>query len=210
MQTAPAAPAAAPTVAQQPTAPTAPTAPVAPEAGDVKPVDADVDNIRGNPDAVISVIEYSDFECPFCQRHHPTMQQLVDEYDGKVNWVYRHFPLSIHPGAQKAAEATQCAREQGGNDAFWEYADALFEKGTSAAMLPQIATDLGLDATKFNDCLSSDKYAQYVADDMSGGASAGVRGTPGNIVYNNKTKESRLVSGAQPAANFKSIIDGML
>lgn len=206
------APAPAPAVVQAPTpsAPTPTPAPEAPPAGEVKEVDLENDNIRGSKDAVISLIEYSDFECPFCSRHHPTMQQLVDDYDGKVNWVYRHFPLSFHPNAQKASEGSQCARELGGNDAFWDFADLIFESGPDVANLPGYAVDLGLDEAKFKDCLDSGKYEQYVKDDMASGQAAGVRGTPGNIVFNNKTKESKVVSGAQPAANFKTIIDGML
>jgi protein-disulfide isomerase len=78
------------------------------------------DHIRGNPNAPVKIVEYSDMECPFCKRFHPTMQQTVDEYDGKVAWVYRHFPLdSIHSKARSEAIATECAGELGGNDMFW-------------------------------------------------------------------------------------------
>ncbi len=202
-----AAPQAAPQAAQQPTVAAAP-APT--PSGDVKAVDPEVDNVRGDPDAVISVIEYSDFECPFCQRHHPTMAQLLEDYDGKINWVFRHFPLSFHPNAQKAAEASQCARELGGNDAFWEFSDIVFEKGPDNAQLGTYAEEIGLDAQAFKDCVDSGKYTKYVQDQIAEGQAAGVRGTPGNIVYNNETKESRIISGAQPLANFKVVIDEML
>ena len=83
----------------------------------VRPVSRERDHIYGNPDAVISLIEYSDFECPFCKRFHTTPKEIVDAYGGRVNWVYRHFPLAMHnPGAQKQAEASECANELGGND----------------------------------------------------------------------------------------------
>jgi protein-disulfide isomerase len=197
-------------VAQAPTpaAPTPQQPPEPPPAGDVAPPD-DSDHIRGNKDAQISVIEYSDFECPFCKRVHGTLQQLVDDYDGKVNWVYRHYPLGFHPNAEKASIATECAAELGGNDAFWAYTDLIFEnQGTWT--FEEYAKTVGLDAGKFNDCLNSDKYKQDVADEMAEGSEAGVRGTPGNLIYNNETGEAKVVSGAQPVENFKAVIDEML
>lgn len=195
-----------------PSVPSVPTAaaPEAPPAGDVKPVDPNYDHIRGNPDAKISVIEYSDFECPFCSRNHPTMQQIIDTYGDDVNWVYRHFPLSFHPNAQKAAEASECAAEIGGNDKFWEMTDMLMEKGADNAQLESYAAAIGLDAGDFKTCLDSGTMAARVQSDTAEGGSAGVNGTPGNIVLNNKTKESRIVSGAQPFAAFKTVIDEML
>lgn len=198
--------AGAPVPPSVPSVPTA-AAPEAPPAGDVKPVDPQVDHIRGNPDAKISVIEYSDFECPFCSRNHPTMQQIVDTYGDDVNWVYRHFPLGFHPNAQKAAEASECAAEQ---DKFWEMADMIMEKGADNTQLESYAAAIGLNAAKFKDCLDSGKTAAHVQSDTAEGGSAGVNGTPGNIVYNNETKESRMVSGAQPFAAFQTVIDEML
>jgi protein-disulfide isomerase len=200
-------------VVKQPTNPTPTPPPAAPTAKDVKPVDPNIDHIRGNPNAAISVIEYSDYECPFCARHHPTMQQLVDDYGDDVNWVYRHYPLGFHDNAQIAAEAAECANELGGNDAFWSYSDVLFEKGVAGKTREDFitfATDLNLETSKFTECLDSGKYTQHVKDDMASGAAAGVSGTPGNIVYNNNTKEANLVSGAQPVSAFKAIIDPML
>ena len=138
------------------------------------------------------------------------MEQVVEQYDGKVNWVYRHFPLSFHPNAQKASEGAECAGELGGSDAYWSFTDMVFEKGPNNAQLTSYATTIGLDEAAFTDCLDSDKYAQKVADDMQEGQAAGVRGTPGTIVYNNKTKEARVVSGAQSVANFVTTIDQLL
>ena len=192
-----------------PTPPSVPTAaaPEAPPAGDVKPVDAAVDHIRGNPDAAVSVIEYSDFECPFCSRNHPTMQQIVDTYGDDVNWVYRHFPLAFHPNAQKAAEASECAAEEG---KFWEMADMIMEKGSDNTQLEAYAAAIGLNAAAFKECLDSGRMAAKVQSDMTEGSSAGVSGTPGNIVLKNGTKDSRMVSGAQPFAAFQTVIDEML
>ncbi|OGJ71057.1 hypothetical protein A3H22_04370 [Candidatus Peribacteria bacterium RIFCSPLOWO2_12_FULL_55_15] len=181
--------------------------PPPPPAGDVPPVDPKIDHIQGDGNADLFVIEYSDFECPFCQRHHPTMQQLVKDYDGKVAWVYRHFPLGFHQNAEPAAIASECANELGGNDAFWQFADLVFEKGFDFAAH---AKEIGLNEAKFKSCIDSGKFKQFVQDQMNGGSQAGVDGTPGNIVYNPKTKKGEIVSGAQPVQNFKTVIDRML
>lgn len=93
----------------------------------IKPITGE-DHIFGNSDAPIKIVEFSDLECPFCQKFHPTVKQIVEDYDGQVTWVYRHFPLeSIHSYARPAAEASECVAELGGNDAFWQYLDLLFE-----------------------------------------------------------------------------------
>ncbi len=208
-------PAPAP-VAQQPT-PAAPQRPPQPEtAQDVPPVDPQKDHIRGNPNAQVAVIEYSDFECPFCKRVHPTYQQIMKEYGDKVMWVYRHYPLSFHANAQKEAEASECVAELGGNDAFWKFTDAIYERTTSQGTgfaldkLAPLAKEVGVNEAKFQSCLDSGKYAQKVKDDMDGGNKAGVNGTPGNIIVNLKTQKNSLVSGAQPFENFKSAIDSLL
>ncbi|MDD5054982.1 MAG: DsbA family protein [Candidatus Peribacteraceae bacterium] len=198
-------------------APAAPRPPAEPQvAQEVPPVDPEKDHIRGNPNAQVAVIEYSDFECPFCKRVHPTYQQIMKEYGDKVMWVYRHYPLGFHQNAQKEAEATECANELGGNDAFWKFTDGIVEKTTSNGtgfpldQLPVLAKEIGLSETKFKSCLDSGKYAQHVKDDMDGGSKAGVSGTPGNIILNVKTQKNTIISGAQPFANFKSAIDALL
>lgn len=148
----------------------------------------DADHIRGNKNANVTFIEYSDFECPFCKRFEPTMQQMEAEYGDRVRIVYRHYPLSFHANAQKEDEASECASELGGNDTFWQYHDAIFERTTSGgtgfalADLVPLAKELGLDESKFLDCLDTGKYVQHVKDDMAGGAAAGVTGTPGSIL----------------------------
>lgn len=185
-------------------------APAAPTAQSVVAPDAKNDHIRGNPNAEISLIEYSDFECPFCQRHHPVMQQAVDEFDGKVNWVFRHYPLNFHPNAKPAAMASECAAELGGNDAFWLFTDLVFSKGSAPSNFPAYVSEIGLDVTSFETCLTSGKYSDKVDAQLAEGSNSGVRGTPGTIVYNNKTKDSRYISGAQPYSNVKSAIDELL
>ena len=192
-----------------------PVAQVAPEpeenpAVKVDPV-TDSDHVRGSRDAKIALIEYSDFECSYCLMFHPTAQQVVDEYDGQVMWVYRHFPLdSIHPKAQKYGEATECAAKLGGEDKFWELGETLFEEATPLADLGELAGSLGLDQNAFTECLDSDEMADVVKEQAISGAKAGVRGTPGNILLNTETGEAQLVSGAVPFGTLKSAIDEML
>lgn len=200
------------TVAVNPPAePSPPPPPAAPS----KPPAAvtDKDHVRGNPKAKITVIEYSDFECPFCKRHAPTMAQVLSTYKDDVNIVYRHFPLSFHPNAQKLAEGSECAAELGGNDAFWKFHDTVFERdgsSLSADKLPALAKEMGLNEAKFKLCLDSGKYAKTVADQMQSGIESGVQGTPGNFIVNNDTKESKEISGAVPFSSFQSAIDAML
>jgi len=178
----------------------------------VKNVDkvSNEDHIYGNADAKISLIEYSDFQCPYCKRFHPTPKALVDEYDN-VNWIYRHYPLSFHdPAATLQAMASECAAELGGNDAFWDYADGLYEQNPKDnSSLVALAADQGLDEASFKTCLDSEKYKQKVKDQMQNGVDSGVRGTPGTIVLNNETGEAKLLSGAQKADAFKKLIDEM-
>ena len=184
-------------------------------AGDVPEITKS-DRVKGDRNASVALIEYSDLECPFCKQFHPTVQKVVDDYGGKVMWVYRHYPLNFHANAQKEAEASECALELGGNDGFWKYADAIYERTTSGGTgfaldsLVPLAKEIGLNEAKFKECLDSGKMAQAVKDQMDGGTKAGVSGTPGNIVMNLKTKETRMIPGAVPFDQIKPIIDEML
>ncbi len=202
-------------VAIQPPAPPAVPTPPAPAGKGPAEVTAR-DHVRGNAKAKVTVIEYSDFECPFCKRHAPTMAQLSTLYKDDINVVFRHFPLSFHQNAMKEAEASECVAELAGNDAFWKFHDAIFERGTAGGTgfaldkLPALAKELGADEAKFKSCLDSGKYTKYVQDQMQEGIEAGVQGTPGNFVVNNDTKAFENISGAVPVTSFQSIIDGML
>lgn len=162
-------------------------------------------------DAQITLVEYSDFQCPYCLRHHPTMQRIIQEYGDKVSWVYRHFPLtSIHPQAQASAEASECANEQG---KFWDYADKLFENQTQLGsdLYTKLAKDLKLSESKFNDCVSSGKYRSVVTADSTDGDSVGITGTPATVVMRGDDPATgQLVSGALPYESFKAAIDQML
>jgi len=134
----------------------------------VKVVSAE-DHIRGNPDAKVSIIEFSDFQCPFCQRLHPTLTRILDEFPEDVNWVYRHFPLTqIHSRALTAAIASECIAEQGGNDAFWSFADTVFgnQNAIGDDLYTSIVNDLGLDLDQFRSCADSSKYnsSLYIAN----------------------------------------------
>lgn len=175
----------------------------------------DKDHIKGSADAQLTWIEYSDLECPFCKKIHPDLQKMLDEYKGKVKWVYRHFPLDqIHPKADKEAEATECAAELGGNDAFWKMADKIFEvtpsnNGLNLDDLPKLASQIGLDQNKFKSCLDSGKYAKHVEEDFQGGSKSGVTGTPGNFLLDKKGN-AWIIPGAMPYATIKQVIDKAL
>lgn len=193
-----------------------PQQPVAQQTGDLeqmKPISKD-DHIRGNPNAPVKIVEYSDTECPFCKRFHGTMQEVMNEYgkDGKVAWVYRHFPLvQLHSKARKEAVALECANEQGGNDKFWSYADRLYEitpanNGLDPAELPKIARYVGLDVVKFNTCLVSTKYDSHIEEEVRNATTTGGNGTPWSIVVAANGKKYPL-SGAQPYASVKQLID---
>ena len=191
--------------------PTAP-APSAQPAGSTTGTDTNFeisadDHIRGDFNAPITIVEFSDFQCPFCSRFHPTLLKILDEYPGKVRWVYKHFPLaSIHPQAQAAAEASECAADQGGNDAFWAYGDALFDNQSSLGrdLYVRLAKEQGLNTNEFESCIDSGKFKQKVQDDYQEGIAAGVRGTPGSFV------NGQSIPGAVPYEQVKSIVDNLL
>jgi len=173
------------------------------------------DPVLGEKDAPITLIEFSDFQCPFCQRFvTQTLGQIKTNYidTGKVKMVYRDFPLeSIHPQARPAAEAGECADEQG---KFWEYHDKLFENqqiwaSSGKEELKKYAEELGLDSDKFNDCLDSSKYKDEVTKDLADAQKYGGRGTPFFVLVN-EDGETQVISGAVPFANFEAAIKALL
>ena len=167
----------------------------------------DDDPVLGNKNAPITIVEFSDFQCPFCARFKSeTLGQIKTQYidTGKVKLIYRDFPLtSIHPIAQKAAEASECADDQG---KFWEYHDKVFDNQAllSGNSLKQWAADLKLDTNKFNKCLDSGEKANEVAKDLQDSATAGGRGTPYFIIGDQP------LSGAQPFSAFQAAIESQL
>ena len=182
------------------------------EVKQISPV-TEEDHLFGNSEAEIILVEYSDFECPYSKSFHLTMKQVLAEYGDKVAWVYRHFPLDFHANAQKEAEASECAAELGGNQAFWSYADALFERtagnGTGFALdqLTPLAVELGLDGDAFGECLDSGRFSQKVGDYMAGGQAAGIGGTPGTIVLaKDGERATDIIPGALPFESVKEII----
>lgn len=182
----------------------------------IRPV-TEADHILGNPNADIIIVEYSDTECPFCKQFHKTMQTIMAEYgkDGKVAWVYRHFPIAqLHPKAAKEAEATECAALLGGKSAFWDYINRLYEitpsnDGLDPAKLVDIAVELKLDKQAFVSCLESGKYTEKIKKDYEEAVTAGARGTPHSIILT-KNGDKLPLEGAQPLPAVKSIIEGLL
>lgn len=184
--------------------------PTAPTPQDIKfrPV-SDSDYVRGAKDAKVTLIEYSDFECPFCKRVHPTLQQALKEYEGKVRWVYRQFPIEqLHSQAPKESEASLCAGEQG---KFWEFTDLIFDvtpsnDGLDLTKLPEYAEQVGADPKKFQTCLDSGKYTDAVQADIEDAGLSGARGTPYTLVVASNGK-SIPISGAYPIDTFRQAID---
>ncbi len=170
-----------------------------------RPID-DNDHLRGKKDAKITILEYSDFECPFCGRFHPTMQQVMEQYGDQVRWVYRHFPLeSIHPKARSLANASECAAEQ---DKFWEMADAVFVD-SGAQPVETYATKAGLNLNKFTSCLNAKKYDSEVSVDAQDALAAGAQGTPYSLIIG-PNGETVPISGAQPFAAVEAALQQFL
>lgn len=173
------------------------------------------DHIRGNPNAVVKVVEFSDLECPFCKQFQPTMEQVLAAYGDKVAWVYRHYPIAqLHPKAQHEAVASECAAEQGGNDMFWKYIDNIFRITPSnnqldPSQLDVVAEGLGLDMQKFHSCLSSNRYDQKISSQIEDATNSGASGTPYSVVIvGNKPVDS--IGGAYDFSSVKQIIDSAL
>lgn len=161
------------------------------------------DYIQGDENATVTLVEWSDFECSYCASLAPTLEKVLADYDGQVRLIYRHFPLSFHTSAQKAAEAAECAGDQ---DKFWEMHDVMFnnQSALSVDSLKGYATELGLNSTTFNDCLDNGTHEQKVLDDFTEGTKVGVQGTPATFI------NGVMVSGAQPYGSFATAIDAAL
>ncbi|MFA6307379.1 MAG: thioredoxin domain-containing protein [Patescibacteria group bacterium] len=170
---------------------------------------SDGDWVRGDKNAKITIVEFSDIDCPFCTRFHDTMNQVMKDYSGKVNWVYRHFPLtSLHPDAFKKAVAAECVGEQGGNDKFWSFLDKLFAEDETIADMADMAVSVGVDKTKFEECLASNKYDTKIQNQSSEAQKAGGRGTPYSVILSGSQKVA--IPGALPYASVQASLDALL
>lgn len=158
---------------------------------------------QGPATAPVTIVEFSDFQCPYCARLIPTLDEVKKKYGDKVRIVFRQYPLNFHQHAQKAAEASLCAHEQG---KFWELHDAMFQNQQALAVeqLKAKAVELGMNAEQFNSCLDGGKYAAQVKADFDEGAKAGVNGTPAMFI------NGRFLSGAQPLNEITKVIDDEL
>mgnify|MGYP001571372552 CR=1 FL=1 len=186
-----------------------------PQPYDLIPAVTNKDHIRGNINAKILLVEYSDLECPFCKKFHQTMKQVLKEYGDKVAWVYRHYPLPFHANAQKEAEASECAADQGGNITFWNYIDEILDRTTSNGKgfplnkLVPLAEELGLDGKKFKTCLDNSTYAQKVKKGIEDAEKGGKLGTPTTIIIPSTGKRD-IILGALSFEEIKKRLDPIL
>lgn len=176
----------------------------------VNPVTAD-DYIKGDPQADIVIVEYSDFDCPFCGRFHASMDELLVS-NPDVAWVYRHFPLDqLHPQARGVSIAAECVGDIAGNDAFWQFTDGYFaarsagDASSHEALLARLATESGVDQTAFVDCLASGEMDALVQEDYENAGATGGRGTPWSILIG-PTGKTYPINGAMPAATIQQLI----
>lgn len=182
--------------------------------GNIKVEIENNDPVLGEKNAEVSIVEFSDFQCPFCER---AFSGAIADFksssyftDGKVNLIYKQFPLTdIHPYAQKAAEASLCAGDQ---NKFWEYHDLLFanQEALDETSLKAYAQQLGLDSAKFNDCLDNGEKESEVKEETQQAIKSGGQRAPYFIIINTKNKETQAVSGAVPFSEFESAINSLL
>jgi protein-disulfide isomerase len=180
-----------------------------------RPVDGD-DYIRGNPNAPIMMVEYSDYDCPFCAQYHRTMNQIMNEYGvtGRVAWVYRQYPLGqLHPNSPRISEAALCVGDIGGNEAFWQFTDLIFQEReidepTNVTRLPRFAEAVGVEEAAYRACMNEGRMRDRLKSDMASGFNSGARGTPFTMLM--VGNEQVAVSGAQSYETVKAIIDNLL
>jgi protein-disulfide isomerase len=188
----------------------------APGIENVKAVN-ETDHIRGDKNAPVKIVEFSDMECPFCKRFHETILRIVNEYGatGQIAWVYRHFPLEqLHPLARKAAEASECAEKIGGNNAFGQYLDEYMASQSSEESLisnnfTKIAGDVGLNKSQFETCLNSGEFSDKIDVHIQDAINSGAQGTPYSIIIGKNNKKYE-INGAQPYEQVKLFIEEAL
>lgn len=181
----------------------------------IRPVDG-TDYVFGNPNAPIVIVEYSDYDCPFCQVFHESMSQIMNEYgaSGKVAWVYRQFPIAdLHANSPKISEAALCAGELAGNDGFWKFSDAVFagrevNQPTNMTRLSEYAATAGVDSKAFTKCLDSGVKKPAVDAAVAEAMAMGIEGTPHSILL--VGNQQAVIEGAQPYAAVRQIIDSLV
>jgi protein-disulfide isomerase len=176
-------------------------APAAADSNTIRRVNVSNDPSIGPADAPVTIIEFSDYQCPYCQLwYQQVYQQLLDSYPNQIRFVYRDLPLPSHPQSVPAAEAAECAGEQGD---YWQYHDALFNQkyGLDRTAYEQYASDLGLDMTAFTACLDSHRYLSEIQADAADASSIGLTGTPSFVI------NGRVLIGALPLSDFKAVVD---
>lgn len=192
---------------------------------EIAPITAE-DHILGNPNAPIMIVEYSDYDCPFCRIFHDTMTKIMNDFgkDGKVAWVFRHFPIAqLHPSAPKISEAAYCVAELGGNDAFWKFSNALNDsrkielapdgniksvEPTDMLRISEFAVAGGVDKNTFETCYNSGKYTTKVQEDIAAGVKAGAKGTPYSIIM--VGDQQAVINGAQPYEVVKQMVTSVI
>lgn len=180
-----------------------------------RPIDA-TDYIRGNPNAPILLVEYSDYDCPFCKQYHATLSQIMDEYGvtGRVAWVYRQFPIAqLHPNSPKISEAALCIGSIGGTEAFWKFTDLVFEEReineqTNVVALPDYAVEAGVKKEDYIACMDSGKMEKEVKKSVEDAFNIGARGTPYTVLM--VGSEQAVINGAQSYDTVKGIINNLL
>lgn len=180
-----------------------------------RPVD-ETDYIRGNPNAPILLIEYSDYDCPFCKQFHGTMRQVMDELgvEGRVAWVYRQFPIEqLHPNSPRISEAALCVGDIGGQTAFWQFSDLIFEQReidqpTNVVRLPDYAERAGVSRDDYNACMNSGRMRQAVLDSVEDGFNSGIRGTPYTYVV--AGNQQAVINGARSYETVSGIVRNLI
>ncbi len=180
-----------------------------------RPVDA-TDYIRGNPNAPILMVEYSDYDCPFCKQYHATMNQIMDEYGvtGQLAWAYRQFPLAqLHPNSPKISEAALCVGDIGGNEAFWKFTDLVFERReideqTNITRLPEYAEASGITKSDYTECMNGGRMQEEVLAGIEDAFNSGARGTPYTVLM--VGNQQAVISGAQPYDVVKGIVENLI
>ena len=168
----------------------------------------DGEAVSGNKNSEILLVEYSDFECPFCSRFHPTAKRAVNELG--IAWAYRHFPLPSHQTAEEGAIIAECVKDNLGDDEFLSYVDGVFENGTgNLGLYKSLGKREGLSDLQINTCLASDEYKSRVQDSVAEGSGIGVRGTPGSFIINRSTNKIAEVPGAVDFDTLRGIIDSV-